>query len=133
MRAAFNAYTNNLVFGENYLLTANKEDRKRLIRDDRLPDVTSVIRSDLDLRDLYRNQVLTALDDAKAELQYQLKNYHSPSSTISNKEDTSKLDPSDLVGFLREAQSSCSKWFSFVPQNDLDQALTVVARAETGA
>ena len=117
MRAAFNAYTNNLVYGENYVLNASQEEKKRLIRQyDQLPDVTSVIRSDLDLRDLYRNQVLTEMDDAKAELEYQL----------SNKEPL--MDFTELLAVLREAQSSCSEWFKFVPENDLKEALEVVRR-----
>jgi hypothetical protein len=113
MRAAFNAYTNNLVFGESYKVNASREEKKRLIRQyDQLPDVTSVIRSDLDLRDLYRNQVLTAMDDAKAELEYQLAN--------------DEMDFSELLSILRQAQSSCSEWFKFVPENDMKEALAVV-------
>jgi hypothetical protein len=111
MRAAFNAYTNNLVFGDSYLLTASRDERSRLIRTyDQLPDVTSVIRSDLDLRDLYRNQVLTKIDDSKAELEYQLKN-------------ESEFDASELVTLLSEAQSFCNMWFEFVPENDVQQAM----------
>lgn len=111
MRAAFNAYTNNLVFGDSYLLTASRDERSRLIRTyDQLPDVTSVIRSDLDLRDLYRNQVLTKIDDSKAELEYQLKN-------------ESEFDASELVTLLSEAQSFCNMWFEFVPEKDAKQAM----------
>jgi hypothetical protein len=111
MRAAFNAYTNNLVFGDSYLLTASRDERSRLIRTyDQLPDVTSVIRSDLDLRDLYRNQVLTKIDDSKAELEYQLKT-------------ESEFDASDLVTLLGEAQSFCNMWFEFVPEKDAKQAM----------
>ena len=74
MRAAFNAYTNNLVFGETYVLTADQKDKSRLIRSyNQLPDVTSVIRSDLDLRDLHRNQVLTAMDDARQNCSFSCK------------------------------------------------------------
>jgi len=119
IRAAFNAYTNNLIFGESYTLNASREEKKRLIRQyDQLPDVTSVIRSDLDLRDLYRNQVLTAVDDANAELKYQL-NGDEPSE-----------DFTELLSILREAQSSCSEWFKFVPENDLKQALEFVLREQ---
>jgi hypothetical protein len=116
IRAAFNAYTNNLVFGESYILTASSEEKKRLIRQyNHLPDVTSVIRSDLDLRDLFRNQVLTSVDDAKAELEFQL-----------NNGDADIMDLSELLAILREAQSSCNKWFEFVPENDFKEALAVV-------
>jgi len=117
MRAAFNAYTNNLVFGEKVTVTASPEEKKRLIRQyDQLPDVTSVVRSDLDLRDLYRNQVLTAMDDAKAELEYQLS--------------CDEKDFSELVSILKDAQSSCSEWFKFVPENDMKQALDIVVHEQ---
>lgn len=110
MRAAFNAYTNNLVFGESYVFTGSSEERKRRIRNDDLPDVTSVIRSDLDLRDLYRNQVLTAIDDAKAELQYQLTSADPKSVT-------------ELADLMQQAKKSCDEWFRFVPDTDVSAAM----------
>lgn len=64
---AFNYYTRQLSFADEYVLTASKEERKQLIRNDNLPSLTAVITSDLDRRDLYRNQFLTAIDDASAE------------------------------------------------------------------
>ena len=39
-----------------------------MIRADALPGVKTVITADLDLRDLYRNQIQTAVDDLQAEL-----------------------------------------------------------------
>lgn len=113
MRAAFNAYTNNLVFGESYVFTGSAEERKRRIRNNALPDVTAVIRSDLDLRDLYRNQVLTAMDDAKAELQYQL--------TIIEE----SRNPTDLMEILEQAKKSCDEWFRFVPEADVKEATAI--------
>ena len=50
-RLAFNLYTQSLVFGDTYQLTASKEDKKRMIRNDELPSLTAVITSDLDLRE----------------------------------------------------------------------------------
>lgn len=109
MRAALNAYTNNLIFGDSYVLTASREERSRLIREERLPDVTSVIRSDLDLRDLYRNQILSYMDEARAELRYQLLQ--------------ESFDGKDLETLLREAKTNCDKWFEFVPSADVREAL----------
>ena len=113
MRAAFNAYTNNLVFGDSYMLNASKEEKSRMIRQyNQLPDVTSVIRADLDLRDLYRNQILTSMDDARAELKYQIKSNDS--------------DFSELLTVLKGAQSFCNKWFDFVPEASVKEAMEVV-------
>eukprot|EP00562_Extubocellulus_spinifer_P012569 CAMPEP_0178546758 /NCGR_PEP_ID=MMETSP0697-20121206/4321_1 /TAXON_ID=265572 /ORGANISM="Extubocellulus spinifer, Strain CCMP396" /LENGTH=389 /DNA_ID=CAMNT_0020179363 /DNA_START=36 /DNA_END=1205 /DNA_ORIENTATION=+ len=113
MRAALNSYTNNLVFGESYKLNADKQERRRLIRTyDQLPDVTSVVRSDLDLRDLYRNQILTKMDDARAECQY-LK-----------ESNTDEYD--ELLSLLKEVQTACQEWFDFVPEKDKREALDIV-------
>jgi hypothetical protein len=116
IRAAFNAYTNNLLYGDSVQLTAAPEVRRVLIREDRLPDVSSVIRSDLDLRDLYRNQVLSAIDDAKAELAYQLA-----------LEDGASVDAAELLALLRTAQASCDLWFSLVPDQDAQEALRMAS------
>lgn len=65
MRAVMNLYTANLKFGDSYVLTASAKDKKTYIRNyNQLPGVNQVIASDLDLRDLYRNQVQTKIEDA---------------------------------------------------------------------
>ena len=117
MRAAFDMYTNNLIFGDSIQVTATKEEKSRLIRTyDQLPDVTTVVRSDLDLRDLYRNEVLTYFDDAKAEFAYQFKERESGNS----------FDPRDILSLLQKAQNSCSEWFAFIPDKDVEEALRAI-------
>lgn len=117
MRAAFNAYTNNLVFGDAYKLNAEGDAKKSLIRNDALPNVNSVVVSDLDLRDLYRNQVLQNMEDAKAELEYQLKSIDD------------EADVEEILNYLKKARSSCQEWFNFIPKDDIEAALqSVVAR-----
>ena len=120
LRAAFNAYTNNLVYGESYIFTGSPEERKRRIRNDDLPDVTAVIRSDLDLRDLYRNQVLTAIDDSKAELQYQLRAGSSGTSR----------NATELLEFLEQSKKSCDEWFRFVPDADIKDAMAIARKEQ---
>lgn len=114
VRAAFNAYTNNLVFGDSYQLNAEGDERKNLIRNNALPDVNAVVVSDLDLRDLYRNQVLEKLDDTKAEIEYQLK--------------TGDVDTKEVLSNLKSAQASCREWFSFIPSGDVAEALKAVEK-----
>jgi len=116
VRAALNAYTNNLVFGDTYQLNAEGDLKKNLIRNNALPDVNAVVVSDLDLRDLYRNQVLEKLDDAKAEIEYQLR--------------TGDIDTKEVLNNLKAAQSSCRQWFSFIPPADVAEALKVVEGEE---
>lgn len=113
-RLAFNLYTQSLVFGDTYQLTASKEDKKRMIRNDELPSLTAVITSDLDLRDLYRNQFLTSIEDAKAEVAYQVK--QAPQD----------IDKADAISLMAEANTACQKWFDLIPSADIDEALIVI-------
>jgi hypothetical protein len=115
MRAAFNYYTSQLQFGQAYALTVDRAERSRFIRKyEELPDVTADVTSDLDLPDLYRNRVLTAMDDAKDELMYQMKMK------------TEELDLEELISLLREAQVACEKWFAFISQDDVEAALAAM-------
>lgn len=113
-RRAFNFYTQSLVFGDSYQLTASKEDKKRMIRNDELPSLTAVITSDLDLRDLYRNQFLTSIEDAKAEVAYQVKQI------------PEDIDRADSVQLMADAHTACQKWFDLIPTVDIDEALSIM-------
>ena len=114
MRAAFNYYTQSLTFGDTYQLTASKEDKKRMIRNDELPSLTAVIVSDLDLRDLYRNQFLTAIEDAKAEVAYQVRKL------------PNEVDRTDAVELIGDAYLACKKWFDLIAPIDVEEAMEVV-------
>lgn len=119
-RAAFNLYQDSLQFDANkYVLTVAKEDRKQMIRQDRLPDVKSVIAADLDLRSLYRNFVLTKWDDARAELAYQR-------GQLSPEQNTTSLNLEELLDILLEAQRACETWFSFIDENDVKEAMDMI-------
>lgn len=121
IRAAFNAYTSNLSFsGDSYRLNVPKEQRSRMIREDALPDVKNVIASDMGLRYLIRNDILTNMQDARAELQYQL----------GQKEDSVEFDATDLLEILQQAQASCNRWFSLIDETDVKNALQEAARED---
>ena len=77
-----------------------------------------MIRSDLDARDLYRNALQTAHDDAKAEFLYEQKN------------NSFKDDASELVSLLKDARVAIDKWFSFIPDEDIKEALDVVKKEQ---
>jgi hypothetical protein len=106
VRAAMNVYSANLRFGESYMLTATGSTKKELIRQyDGLPDVKLVISADLDLRDLYRNQVQTTIEDIQAELY------------------RSVPDPAEVVALLAEAKKVYGSWFALISENDTREAL----------
>jgi hypothetical protein len=106
VRAAMNVYTANLQFGESYILTASPAVKKALIaKYDGLPDVKQVITADLDLRDLYRNQAQTTIEDIQAELYRQ------------------EPDPAELVVLLAEASKAYGLWFAFISENDIREAI----------
>lgn len=114
MRAALNSYTNNLVFGDAYQLNVQGADKKAMVRSEALPGVNAVVVSDLDLRDLVRNQILQNMDDARAELEYQLP---LPSSQV---------EVEEILTYLKKAQTACGEWFAFIPAEDVQEALVSV-------
>jgi hypothetical protein len=114
LRAAFNCYSSQLQFADSYVLTASKVDKKRMVRNDQLPSLTAVIVSDLDLRDLYRNELLTAIEDAKAEASYQLK------------QTKDSVDASDVIDLMNQAHTACTKWFDLIAPRDVQEALQAV-------
>jgi len=116
MRAAFNYYTSQLEFGDSYLLTASPEDKKRMIRDEKLPTVTAVITSDLDVRELYRNTFLTTIEDAKAEVLYQ------------TKQPVDMIDTIDTVDLMNQAYMACAEWFNLIAPQDIQDAVNVVLK-----
>ncbi len=94
-----------------------------MIREDRIPDVKTVIASDMGLRYLLRNDILTACDDARAELKYQL--------TKQTDENTAeKVDGQELLDLLLIAQSACTKWFDLIDEKNVQEALLIVSRED---
>jgi len=127
VRRALNIYTTNLNFNPNrYVYSGSKEEKSRLIREDKLPSTTTVIRSDLDARDLYRNAVQTALEDACAEFAY----LERVGFVVDDDGGGSSSSVDDLVGLLRDARVAIDKWFSFIPEEDIREALEVVRREQ---
>lgn len=121
IRAALNAYTDALTFStESYLLNVDKDTRSSMVRQDRLPEMKQVITSDMGMRYLYRNQVLTAMDDVKAELAYQL--------TLVEKVES--FDGNDLLDLLGLAGTAMERWLSLVPPEDLKEALSYNSAAQ---
>eukprot|EP00986_Skeletonema_menzelii_P013999 scaffold8741_cov142-Skeletonema_menzelii.AAC.6 len=117
VRRAMNIYTTNLNFDKNkYVYSGSKEEKKKLVREDRLPSATEVIRSDLDARDLHRNEVQTKLEDVRAEYLYQ--------------KGVGLEDLSELVVLLKETKLALDSWFGFIPDEDIKLALEAVKREQ---
>ncbi len=118
IRAALNAYTDALSFsGDSYLLKVDPKTKSNMVREDRLPDIKQVITSDMGMRYLYRNQVLSAMDEVKAELEYQL--------------GLSSFDGSELLDLLVLAKDAMDRWLSLVPEEDVREAMKVVVEEES--
>lgn len=90
-----------------------------MIREDRIPHVQTVIASDMGLRYLLRNDVLTACDDARAELTYQMKQ----STAVAS--EAVVVDGRDLLELLLVAQNACNKWFDLIDETSVKVALAV--------
>jgi len=114
IRAALNTYTNSLEFdAARYALTASPEVRKQLIRNDALPDIKSVIASDLGLRYLYRNELLSAITEAKDEIR----------SLLEENLKGINVDGSELVALLKRARNACDSWLSLIDERDVESAV----------
>ena len=115
VRAALNYYTSNLNFDlGSFVLTDTREERSKLTREDRVTNVKTVIANDMDLRYNLRNDLLTAWDDARAELRYQME--QSPG----------EVDDSELLEVLLAAQSACEKWFRLIDEKEVLSVLDIV-------
>lgn len=116
IRGAFNYYTSQIQFNtEVYTLNATGEEKKQLIRNEALPDITSVIVSDLDLRDLSRNSILDLWEDAAAEFSLQEKELKNGNDFTSE----------ELIDVLTKAVSACDTWFGFIPAEDVAEAIAL--------
>ena len=125
IRRSFNIYTTNLNFNPNkYIYSGSKEEKKILIREGKLPSSTDVIRSDLDARDLYRNVVQTALDDARAEFIYQKR----VGFKNEGGDDDDDANSDELVRLLTDAKVAVDSWFGFIPDEDVKLAIEIVQR-----
>ena len=111
IRAALNCYMNQIQYSTSqYTLTVPNDQRKQMIRTDTLPDVLQqVVPSDMDLRTLYRNMVLTSMQEARAELQYQWSR-------------NNEWDGNELLLLLRQAQAATHDWFQMIDPNEIRRA-----------
>ena len=116
VRSCCNVYTANLRFnGQQYLLTADPATRKELIRSEALPSVQNVVTSDLDLRDLYRNQLQTCVEDLQAELY------------------SKDVDPIEVQALIQTSLQAMDQWLSLIRQADIQQAQQVLNQMITSS
>lgn len=136
VRAALNAYTDALSFSsDSYRLNVDKATQKSMVREDRLPDVRQVITSDMGMRYLYRNQILTAMDDIRAELKYQLSPYDNSNGAAVERtavvaDATTSINngwsSTELLDLLLSAQKAFDRWFGLIDPNDVQIAFDTV-------
>jgi hypothetical protein len=130
IRAAFNTYMNQIQYSTTqYTLTVPESQRKQMIRTDTLPDLLrQVVPSDMDIRTLYRNQILTCLQDARAELQYQMMMMISVpvvaavDATLSSSLSKEQLDVQELLQLLLQTQEAINDWFNMIDPNEIRRA-----------
>jgi hypothetical protein len=123
IRAALNVYTNQLNYdGSKYVWNAPPTERSKRIREDRLPDVTAVIASDMGRRYLYRNDVLTAMQESRYELEYQI----SQQKQQQQQDAPVTVDLTELLRLLTDAKQALNLWFSLIDENDVKAAMDVV-------
>ena len=127
IKIAFDTYTTYLRYDDRYTLNVTPQEKSKMIRQELLPDVKQVIQSDLDLRDLYRNAVMSHVDDARAELRYVSGLWES--YLLKNKWDDD-LNAGELVTLLQDANSACDDWFHLISNEDVKDALNTLLDIE---
>ena len=124
MRAALNIYTSALQFSSTeYGWNASPQEKSNRIRNNQLPDVKSVIQSDMGRRYLIRNELLTAMEDIRAEWAYQVEK-----AIVQEDGKSTALDTSDLVELAHQAKAAADEWFSMVDESDLKQAMKEITK-----
>ena len=112
LKLAFNAYTSALRYSpSSYELTAVGERRRELIRSDSLPSVRQTVVSDLDLRDLYRNIIITSVEDLRGEVGR-----------------GAECDWDEVGVVLGEVEKGMKLWLGKVPKEDVEEARGMVER-----
>jgi len=112
LRKAFDTYTGSLQFGEDYTLNVEGGQRKEMIRNDALPSVKQTITADLDLRDLYRNDILTTVQDLRAELDFEQR--------------SDLVDVGELKGLVGKLADNMRLWLEGISNEDRQTALEIV-------
>ena len=117
VRAAMNLYTANLSYGSQpvYDVTDPQWKKKYIRANDGLPNVKKVISADLELRDLYRNQVEWKLDDAAAELY------------------STSCDGDELQDLLQDAAASYDQWLGMIADIDVQEALQAAIEGKSSS
>jgi hypothetical protein len=127
-RKAFDTYTYAIQFdADSFTLNLPLAERKAFIRNnDSLLTASNAIISDLDLRDLYRNAVLSLLQDVSAEVKYQQFCSSKPTSSNSRRRNTDNYNPectlvdlSDLKLMIQKLDQECNAWFDLIPPEDV--------------
>lgn len=114
-KAAMNVYTSSLRFPEQlpeYTVTDPSWKKSYIRQFDGLPNVAQVMQADLDLRDLYRNSIVTKLDDASAELH-------------------DSLDVVELNQLLSEAAGEFDLWLGRIDDLEVQRALKAALEGKT--
>ena len=127
IQIAFDTYTTYLRYDDRYTLNVTPREKSIMIRQDLLPNVKQVIQSDLDLTDLYRNAVMSHVDDARAELRYLIGLWD---TYLLKKEWDDDLNAKELVSLLQDANSACDDWFLLISEDDVNDALTTLLDME---
>lgn len=121
VQAAMNVYTDSLRYGADYTVRDDAWKRAYIRAHDGLPDVERLIRADMDLRELYRNQVQLRVDDAAAELFV----------SFGGADHRNEEGAAELRRLLRSATASFDQWFDLIDDADVHEVLRAVSEGRS--
>lgn len=119
--AAMNVFMQSLRYDDEklpeYTVTDNAWKKSYIREYDGLPSIQSVLQADLNLRELYRNDLVTTLDDASAELySYSASGY---------------VDAQELQQLFQSAANSFDLWLERIDESQVTQALQAALEGKT--
>jgi hypothetical protein len=117
--AALNVYMTSLRYGDKlpeYEITDNAWKKSYIRENDGLPTIQNVLRADLNLRELYKNSLVTRLDDASAEL------YNTNNAMV---------DAEELKQILQNAANDFDLWLERIDDSQVKQALRAALEGKT--
>ena len=129
--AAMNTYTDHLTYSPDYIVNDENWKKAYIRSNGGLPNVEQLVRADMDLRVMYRNQVQLRVDDASAEFYYYYKN------NIRNN-DTNEIEQRqryrefaiEFQQLVKSASVALNEWFAMIDDKDIEEALSILSTLE---
>ena len=129
--AAMNTYTDHLTYSPDYVVNDENWKKAYIRSNGGLPNVEQLVRADMDLRVMYRNQVQLRVDDASAEFYYYYKNNirNNANDEIEQRQRYREF-AIEFQQLVKSASVALNEWFAMIDDKDIEEALSILSTLE---